>query len=106
MGFGWMFLGYCLLLGTNIEFLGVPVDITPDVIAFLLMLKGFNVANEHCESFRVSRIFAMIGIPVLFFILGMVLYATAGIISIMSGCEERVDSSAVSTERESIMKNR
>ena len=63
MGFGWMFLGYCLILGTNIDFLGVPVDITPDDIAFLLMLKGFNVANEHCECFRISRIFAMIGIP-------------------------------------------
>ncbi len=64
MGFGWMFLGYCLLLGTNLEIFGVPVDITPDVIAFLLMLKGFNIANEHCESFRISRIFAMVAVPV------------------------------------------
>lgn len=58
-----MFLGYCLLLGTNIEFLGIPVDVTPDVIAFLLMFKGFAVASEHCECFRFSRILAMIGIP-------------------------------------------
>ena len=64
MGFGWMFLGYLLMLRTNLDFFGVPVDITPDVLAFFIMLKGFNVANIHCESFRISRIFAMIGLPV------------------------------------------
>ena len=44
MGFGWMFLGYMLLLKTNLEFLGIPLDITPDVIGFLLMARGFTVA--------------------------------------------------------------
>ncbi len=64
MGFGWMFLGYCLLLQTGFDFWGVPVDITPDIIGFLLMLKGFNVASESCDCFKLPRIFAMIGIPV------------------------------------------
>ena len=81
MGFGWMFLGYCLLLGTNIEFFGVPVDITPDIIAFLAMLKGFNVANEHCESFRVSRIFAMIGIPVSLVVTALDLFINMNVIA-------------------------
>ncbi len=64
MGFGWMFLGYCLLLQTGFDFWGVPVDITPDIIGFFLMLKGFNVASESCDCFKLSRVFAMIGIPV------------------------------------------
>ena len=81
MGVGWMFLGYCLLLGTNIEFFGVPVDITPDIIAFLAMLKGFNVANEHCESFRVSRIFAMIGIPVSLVVTALDLFINMNVIA-------------------------
>ena len=81
MGFRWMFLGYCLLLGTNIEFFGVPVDITPDIIAFLAMLKGFNVANEHCESFRVSRIFAMIGIPVSLVVTALDLFINMNVIA-------------------------
>ncbi len=64
MGFGWMFLGYCLLLRTGLDFWGVPVDITPDIIGFFLMYKGFSVANEHCDCFRISRIFAMLGMPI------------------------------------------
>lgn len=64
MGFGWMFLGYMLLLKTNLEFLGIPVDVTPDVIGFLLMARGFAVASEHCEDFRITRKLALAGIPV------------------------------------------
>ena len=64
MGFGWMFLGYLLLLGTNLEFFGIPVDVTHDVIGYYLMLRGFNTACIHCDCFRISRILAMIGIPV------------------------------------------
>ncbi len=64
MGFGWMFLGYLLLLATNIGFFGVQVDVTPDVVGFLLMYKGFTVAGEHCDCFKPSRIFAMVGAPV------------------------------------------
>ncbi len=64
MGFGWMFLGFCLLLRTAFAFWDVPVDITPDFIGFFLMLKGFQAANVHCDSFKLSRIFAIIGIPV------------------------------------------
>lgn len=82
MGFGWMFLGYCLLLGTNIEFFGVPLDVTPDVIAFLLMLKGFNIANEHCESFRISRIFAMIGVPLSLLVTALDLLINMNVIKI------------------------
>ncbi len=63
MGFGWMFLGYCLLLKTGLDFFGTPVDITPDIIGFFLMYKGFSVAGDHCDCFRLPRIFAMIGMP-------------------------------------------
>ncbi len=63
MGFGWMFLGYCFLLkGMNFSF-GL-VDITPDIFGFLLMLKGFNIANESCDSFKYARIAAMVGLPI------------------------------------------
>jgi hypothetical protein len=64
MGFGWMFLGYFLLLGTNLEFFGIPVDITPDVIGYYLMLRGFRVACLHCDCFRIPRALATVGIPV------------------------------------------
>ncbi len=64
MGFGWMFLGYLLLLGTNLEFFGIPVDITPDVLGYYLMLRGFRVASVHCDCFRVPRVLATAGIPV------------------------------------------
>ena len=63
MGFGWMFLGYLLLLGTNFDFLGIPVDITPDVIGFLLMVHGFTVACKYCDCFKTTRILGIIGIP-------------------------------------------
>lgn len=63
MGFGWMFLGYLLLLGTNFVFLDVPVDITPDILGFLLMTHGFTVASRYCECFRTTRILGLIGIP-------------------------------------------
>ena len=46
MGFAWMFLGYILLLGTNFDILGVTLDITPDVIGFLLLSHGFSVASR------------------------------------------------------------
>lgn len=64
MGFGWMFLGYMLLLKTNLEFLGIPLDITPDVIGFLLMARGFTVASEHCDCFRTTKTLSFVGIPV------------------------------------------
>ncbi len=64
MGFGWMFLGYLLLLGTNLEFFGIPVDITPDVIGYYLMYRGFRTACIHCDCFRISRVLALVGIPV------------------------------------------
>ncbi len=71
MGFGWMFLGYCLLLRTGLDFWGVPVDITPDIIGFFLMFKGFSVAGVHCDCFKLSRIFAMIGMPVSLLVTGL-----------------------------------
>ena len=63
MGFGWMFLGYILLLGTNFEILGVTLDITPDVIGFLLLSHGFSVASKYCDCFKISKIFGIIGVP-------------------------------------------
>lgn len=63
MGFGWMFLGYILLLGTNFEILGVTLDITPDVIGFLLLCHGFSVASKYCDCFKISKILGMIGVP-------------------------------------------
>ena len=63
MGFAWMFLGYVLLLGTNFEILGVTLDITPDVIGFLLLSHGFTVASRYCDCFRVSKILGTAGIP-------------------------------------------
>ncbi len=71
MGFGWMFLGYCLLFRTGLDFWGVPVDITPDIIGFFLLYKGFSTANIHCDSFKLSRLFAMIGIPVSLAVTGL-----------------------------------
>ena len=66
MGFGWMFLGYILLLGTNLEIGGFALDVTPDVIGFLLLSRGFSVASQYCECFRVSKVFGIIGIPLSF----------------------------------------
>ncbi len=63
MGFGFMFLGYLLLLGTNFEMLGIPVDITPDVVGFLIMTHGFTTASKYCECFKITRILSMIGVP-------------------------------------------
>ena len=63
MGFAWMFLGYVLLLGTNFEILGVTLDITPDVIGFLLLSHGFSVASRYCDCFKFSGIMGTIGIP-------------------------------------------
>lgn len=69
MGFGWMFLGYTLLLKANFEFLGIPVDITPDVIGFLLMTHGFSIASRYCGCFRLTRILSIAGIPVSFLVI-------------------------------------
>ncbi|MBQ7309798.1 MAG: hypothetical protein IJW87_06430 [Clostridia bacterium] len=66
MGFGWMFLGYILLLGTNFEILGVTLDITPDVVGFLLLSHGFAVASKYCDCFKVSKILAVAGVPLSF----------------------------------------
>ena len=63
MGFGWMFLGYILLLGTNFEILGVTLDITPDVIGFLLLSHGFSVASKYCDCFKISGKLCFVGIP-------------------------------------------
>ena len=63
MGFGWMFLGYILLLGTNFEILGVTLDITPDVVGFLLLSHGFAVASKYCDCFKISKILGTIGVP-------------------------------------------
>ena len=63
MGFAWMFLGYVLLLGTNFEILGVTLDITPDVLGFLLLSHGFSVASRYCDCFKVSKILGNAGIP-------------------------------------------
>lgn len=63
MGFAWMFLGYVLLLGTNFEILGVTLDITPDVIGFLLLSHGFAVASRYCDCFKFSKIMGTVGIP-------------------------------------------
>ncbi len=58
-----MFLGYILLLGTNFEILGVTLDITPDVVGFLLLSHGFSVASRYCDCFKVSKIMGTIGVP-------------------------------------------
>ena len=63
MGFAWMFLGYILLLGTNFEILGVTLDITPDVVGFLLLSHGFSVASRYCDCFKISKIAGTVGIP-------------------------------------------
>lgn len=63
MGFGWMFIGYTLLLRVNLDFLGFPFDITPDILGFLLMTHGFTVASKYCECFRLTRILGIVGIP-------------------------------------------
>ena len=63
MGFAWMFLGYILLLGTNFEILGVTLDITPDVVGFLLLSHGFSIASRYCDCFRISKIMGNIGVP-------------------------------------------
>ena len=67
MGFGFMFLGYLLLLGTNFEILGIPVDITPDFLGFLIMTHGFTIASKYCECFKITRILGIVGVPVAFF---------------------------------------
>ena len=64
MGFAWMFLGYVLLLGTNFEIFGVTLDITPDVLGFLLLSHGFSVASRYCDCFKVSKILGNAGIPI------------------------------------------
>jgi len=58
-----MFLGYLLLLGTNFEILGVTLDITPDIVGFLLLSHGFSVASRYCDCFRFSRVLGNVGIP-------------------------------------------
>ena len=63
MGFAWMFLGYILLLGTNFDILGVTLDITPDVVGFLLLSHGFSVASRYCDCFKVSKVMGTIGVP-------------------------------------------
>jgi hypothetical protein len=63
MGFAWMFLGYILLLGTNFDILGVTLDITPDVVGFLLLSHGFSVASQYCDCFKISKVLATAGIP-------------------------------------------
>ena len=63
MGFAWMFLGYILLLGTNFDILGVTLDITPDVIGFLLLSHGFSVALQYCDCFKIPKVLATVGIP-------------------------------------------
>ena len=63
MGFAWMFLGYILLLGTNFDILGVTLDITPDVVGFLLLSHGFSVASRYCECFKVSKVMGTAGVP-------------------------------------------
>ena len=63
MGFAWMFLGYILLLGTNFDILGVTLDITPDVVGFLLLSHGFSVASRYCDCFKVSKVMGTVGVP-------------------------------------------
>ena len=58
-----MFLGYILLLGTNFDILGVTLDITPDVVGFLLLSHGFSVASQYCDCFKISKVLATAGIP-------------------------------------------
>ncbi len=77
MGFAWMFLGYILLLGTNFDILGVTLDITPDVIGFLLLSHGFSVASQYCDCFKFSKLLAAAGVPL------SLLYLTAELSSSM-----------------------
>lgn len=66
MGFAWMFLGYILLIGTNFEIAGVTLDVTPDVIGFLLLSHGFSVASRYCDCFKISKVLGMAGVPLSF----------------------------------------
>ena len=63
MGFGWMFLGYLFLLGSNLGFFGLPMDVTPDLLGFLLMTHGFSVASQYCTCFKTVRVLGFVGIP-------------------------------------------
>lgn len=50
MGFGWMFFGYVFLLTARLD----GFDVLPDVIGFLIMLRGFSEARKHCRCFDSS----------------------------------------------------
>lgn len=85
MGFAWMFLGYILLLGTNFEIMGVAMDVTPDVIGFLLLSHGFSVASRYCDCFKFSKAVGMAGIPFSLVYLAAELSSSLEIIPISSG---------------------
>lgn len=63
MGFGWMFLGYLFFLRSHFVVFGVSLDITPDVIGFLLMAKGVSTAAEYCACFRLTKVLSKLGVP-------------------------------------------
>ena len=85
MGFAWMFLGYVLLLGTNFEILGVTLDITPDVVGFLLLSHGFSVASRYCDCFKISKVLGNIGVPVSLLYLLAELSSSFEILTLSSG---------------------
>ena len=57
MGFGWMLLGWLFMFPT----IG-NVDIMPDFIGFLIMLKGLSCACRYCRCFDLTRRLAMFGV--------------------------------------------
>lgn len=85
MGFGFMFLGYILLLRTNVEFFGIPLDITPDVLGFFLMAHGFTVASKYCRCFDLSRLLSKIGIGVSFAVFTLDILSATKLFSLPAG---------------------
>lgn len=57
MGFGWMLLGWLFMFPS----IG-NVDIMPDFIGFLIMLKGLSCACRYCRCFDLTRRLAMFGV--------------------------------------------
>jgi len=85
MGFAWMFLGYVMLLGTNFDIMGITLDITPDVVGFLLLSHGFAVASRYCDCFKVSKALGNAGIPLSLIYLIAEISTSLEIVSLSAG---------------------
>ena len=73
MGFGVMFLGTVFLLNANI----FGMDLILDFIGFIIMYKGFSIANKYTDKFKTVKTFAFISIFVSF------AYSTFSLISVL-----------------------